>query len=235
MGWFYGWGMDPVYFLFMIPGLLIVLYAQAKVKSTFAKYNNVPTMQGITGAEAARRILDMNGLHNVPVQQIPGELSDNFDPKSNVVRLSAATYGRATVGAVGVAAHECGHAIQYATGYAPIKLRNAIVPICSIGSGLSVPVIILGFFLSMPSLVTVGIVLFALVVLFQLVTLPVEFNASNRALQTLTQSGMVTPEEGQGVRSVLTAAGLTYVAAMLQSILTLLYYVLRFSGRGRKS
>lgn len=233
MGWFYGWGFDPMYFLFMLPGLLIVLFAQAKVKGTFAKFDNVPTLQGLTGAQAARRILDMNGLHNVRIEQVAGKLTDHFDPKANVIRLSAATYGRATVGAVGVAAHECGHAIQYAVGYAPIKLRSAIVPLCNFGSGLSVPVMVMGFIFSLPGLVYFGIGLFALVVVFQLVTLPVEFNASNRALATLNESGMVTPEESTGVRSVLTAAGLTYVAAMLQSLLMLLYYIARFGGRRR--
>lgn len=220
------------YFIFMIPPLLVTMWAQVKVKSTFSKYNNVPTMQGLTGAQAARRILDMNGLHNVPVQQVAGNLTDHFDPKANVIRLSASTYGHATVGAVGVAAHECGHAIQHATGYVPIKLRNAIVPVSNIGSGLSVPLIILGFILDYVNLVYVGIALFGLVVLFQLITLPVEFNASRRAIGTLNQSAMMTPEESRGVGKVLTAAALTYVAALLTSLAQLLYYV-TLAGRRR--
>lgn len=225
---------DPLYFLYMLPGLIIVLYAQAKVKSTFAKYDNVPTWQNLTGAQAARIILDQNGLQNVPVEQVAGNLTDHYDPKTNVVRLSQATYGKATVSAVGVAAHECGHAVQYAQGYAPIKLRTGIVPICNLGSSLSVPLMVLGYLLQFQQLIYVGIALFALVVFFQLVTLPVEFNASRRAITTLNQSGMVTPEESVGVKKVLSAAALTYVAALLQSFLILLYYISRFSGKNRR-
>lgn len=224
---------DPLYFLYMLPGLVLVLFAQAKVKSTFAKYDRVPTWQNLTGAQAARLILDQNGLQNVPVEQVAGNLTDHYDPKTNVVRLSQATYGKATVSAVGVAAHECGHAVQYAQGYAPIKLRTGIVPICNLGSSLSVPLMVLGYILRTPELITAGIILFALVVFFQLVTLPVEFNASRRAISTLNQSGMVTPEESVGVKKVLSAAALTYVAALLQSFLILLYYIGRFSGRRR--
>lgn len=219
------------YLAFMIPGLIITMWAQFKMKRTFAKYQNVPTLQGLTGAQAARSILDRSGLQAVPVDQIGGQLSDNYDPKGNAVHLSQATYGRATIGAVGVAAHECGHAVQHAEGYGPAKLRSAIVPMCNIGSGLSVPMIILGAVLNFPGLITVGIVLFSLAVLFQLVTLPVELNASRRALATLNSTGMVTPEESEGVRQVLTAAALTYLAALLTSLLQLLYYVTVFGRR----
>ncbi len=218
-------GFDLTYFLFMIPGLIITMWAQFKMKSTFAKYDKVRTQQGLTGAQAARAILDRNGLQAIPVQRVQGKLTDHFDPQANVVRLSEATYDAATIGGVGVAAHECGHAVQHATGYGPIKLRTAIVPICNIGSKLSVPLIFVGFLLSLTGLVYVGIGLFALAVLFQLVTLPVELNASSRAMATLAETGMVTPEEGDGVRKVLTAAALTYVAALLQSFLQLLYFV----------
>lgn len=228
------WGMfDPVYFLYMLPGLIIVLFAQAKVKSTFNKYNKVSTYQGLTGAQAARAILDQNGLQNVAIEQVAGQLTDHYDPKTNVVRLSQATYGKATVGAVGVAAHECGHAIQYARGYTPIKIRTSIVPICNLGSSISIPLMLFGFIFNLYGLVYFGIALFALVVLFQLVTLPVEFNASKRAIISLNESGMVTPEESNGVKKVLSAAALTYVAALLQSLLMLLYYISRFGGRRR--
>ncbi len=228
----YLYGFDITYFIFMVPGLIITLWAQFKVKSTFAKYQKVRTAQGLTGAQAARAILDRNGLQAVPVERVAGNLTDHFDPKDNVVRLSEATYDAPTIGGVGVAAHECGHAVQHATGYFPIKIRTAIVPVASIGSKLSVPLIIVGLILQFFGLVYVGIALFGLAVLFQLVTLPVELNASHRAMETLSATGMVTPEEGDGVRKVLTAAALTYVAALLSSLLQLLYF-LSLAGRRR--
>ncbi len=226
---FYGFNM--YYFLFMIPGLIISIWASIKMKSTFAKYSKIQTTDGMSGAAVARRILDMNGLQNVPVEQVRGNLTDHYDPKENVVRLSAATFGSMSIGAVGVAAHEVGHAIQHAQGYGPAKLRSAIVPICSIGSGLAVPLIFVGFFLNMLNLAYVGVILFGLVVVFQLVTLPVEFNASKRAMQTLNGAEMVTAEESKGVKKVLTAAALTYVAALLSSLLQLLYYVMILGRR----
>lgn len=221
---YYG-GFNLAYLLFMLPGLILSMWASAKVKSTFNKYNQVRVANGLTGAMAARQILDMNGLQNVAVERVSGQLSDHFDPKANVVRLSDSTYNSPSVGAVGVAAHECGHAVQHAVGYFPIKIRTAIVPICNIGSRLSVPLIILGLILNFLNLAYVGIALFGLAVVFQVVTLPVEFNASARAIKTLNSTGLVTPEEGRGVQKVLTAAALTYVAAMLTSLLQLLYYV----------
>lgn len=217
----YNWN----YLLFMIPGLIITVWASAKMNRTYKKFQNVPILSGLTGAEAARRILDMNGLQHVAVNRVSGSLTDHYDPRSQTVSLSDSTYSSPSVGAVGVAAHECGHAVQDATSYAPLKFRNAIVPVCNLGSKLSIPLIFIGFLLSMTQLVTVGIVLFGLAVLFQLVTLPVEFNASSRALQTLNGTAMVTPEESEGVRKVLTAAALTYVAALLQSLLQLLYFL----------
>lgn len=229
----YWGGFNLYYFFFMIPGLIVTLWASAKVRSTFRKYQNVPVLSGLTGAQAARQILDRNGLHAVRVERVGGNLTDHYDPKTNVVRLSDATYNSASVGAVGVAAHECGHAVQHATGYGPIKLRNAIVPVCNIGSRLSIPLIFVGFFINMLGLVYVGIALFALAVLFQLVTLPVEFNASSRALATLNDTAMMTPEEVGGARQVLSAAALTYVAALLQSLLQLLYYLTLVGGRRR--
>lgn len=232
---YYGfYGMNLYYFIFMVPALIVTLWAQFKMKSTFSKYNQVPTIQGLTGAQAARRILDMNGLQSVQIEMVQGNLSDHYDPKTNIVRLSQATYGQATVGAVGVAAHECGHAVQHAEGYGPIKVRSALVPISNLGSTLSVPLIIIGLLLGFTQLAYVGIALFGLAVLFQLVTLPVEFNASSRAIATLDQSGMVTPEENNGVRKVLTAAALTYLAGLLSSVMQLLYFVTLAGGRSRR-
>lgn len=224
---------DPMYFLFMIPGLIISMWASARVNSTYKKYQNVRIMSGLTGAQAARQILDGNGLQHVAVNHVTGNLTDHYDPRTQTVNLSDATYASPSVGAVGVAAHECGHAVQDATGYTFLKVRNAIVPVCNIGSRLSVPLIIAGFLLSITQLVSVGIILFSLAVVFQLITLPVEFNASARALQTLNSTGMVTPEESGGVKNVLTAAALTYVAALLQSLLQLLYYI-TLSNRRRR-
>ncbi len=227
----YLYGFNMEYFLFMIPGLLITLWAQWKMKSTFKKYESVRTMQGLTGAQAARRILDMNGLQNVQVVRVSGHLTDHFDPRSNTVSLSQATYDAPTIGAVGVAAHECGHAVQHSVGYFPIKIRTAIVPLANIGSRLSIPLIFVGFILNALGLVYVGIALFGLAVLFQLVTLPVELDASRRAIHTLNDSGMVSAEESVGVRRVLTAAAMTYLAALLSSLLQLLYYVSMASRR----
>ena len=224
---------DPMYFLFMIPGLIITMWASAKVNSTYKMYQNVRILSGLTGAQAARQILDGNGLQSVAVNRVAGNLTDHYDPRTHAVNLSEATYASPSVGAVGVAAHECGHAVQHATGYTFLTIRNAIVPVCNIGSKLSVPLIIAGFLLSITQLVSVGIILFSLAVVFQLITLPVELNASARALQTLTSTGMVTPEEGDGVKKVLTAAALTYVAALLQSLLQLLYYITLSSRRRR--
>ncbi len=218
---------DYMYFLYMIPGLIISVWAQMKVKGTFAKYSKIRVQSGLSGAQAARQILDDNGLHNVRVEKVSGKLSDHFDPSSNVVRLSDSTYDSTSVGAVGVAAHEVGHAIQHAQGYAPAKLRSAIVPACNIGTSVSMPLIFLGFAFSLAQLIYVGIALFGLAVVFQLVTLPVEFNASKRAIETLGSNGMMTEEENNGVKKVLSAAALTYVAALVTSLLQLLYYISR--------
>lgn len=222
------------YLVYIIPGVIITLLAQLYVNSTFKKYKTVPTSNGITGMTAARGILDSNGLYQVPVVPIEGELTDHFDPRSNTVSLSQPVYGVASVGAVGVAAHEVGHALQYAQDYWPIKLRSALVPVCNIGSSISVPLMVVGMVLNSLNLVWLGIILFSLAVLFQLVTLPVEFNASSRALAIIGQNGMVTQEEYKGCKKVLTAAALTYVAGLLTSLLQLLYYVAIFTGGRRR-
>ena len=218
--------LDPLYIILVSPAVIIAAIAQANVSGTFSKYSKVRTARGYTGAEAARAILDANGLYNVRVERVAGNLSDHFDPRQNVIRLSQGVYDNATVAAVGVAAHESGHAVQYATGYAPIKLRNAIVPITQFGSSLSIPVLLLGFFMGLQPLIYAGIILFSAMVVFQLVTLPVEFDASRRAVAYIQESGM-SAQQVEGARKVLTAAALTYVAAALTSILQLLYLLAR--------
>mgnify|MGYP005797638471 FL=1 len=222
---------DRYYILLVIPAMLIALWAQMRVKSTFAKYSREGTYGGLTGAQAARRILDANGLTDVRIEPVRGSLTDHYDPRDKVVRLSMDVYGCDTVAAVGVAAHETGHAIQHAVGYFPLQLRNAIIPITNIGSQLSIPLVFIGYFLGMQPLVSLGILLFSLVTVFQLITLPVEFNASRRALATLDEYGMVNDYEHEGVRKVLSAAALTYVAALIVSLANLLRLILPFGGR----
>lgn len=224
---------DRYYLLLVLPAILIALWAQLQVKSTFARYSSVSVRGGLTGAEAARRILDANGLQHVAVEPVTGNLTDHYDPRTQVVRLSQDVYYRSSVAAVGVAAHETGHAIQHARNYAPLSIRTAIVPITQIGSSLSIPLVLLGYLMGNEPLVNIGILLFSLVTLFQLITLPVEFNASRRALATLDQYRMVTEEEHQGVRKILTAAALTYVASLLVSLANLLRLILLFGGRRR--
>lgn len=225
---------DRYYIILVLPAMLIALWAQMRVKGTFAQFSTRSVRSGLTGAQVARCILDANGLTYVRVEQVAGSLSDHYDPRSQVVRLSQDVYGRSTVAAVGVAAHETGHAIQHAVGYAPLQLRTAIIPVTNIGSSLSIPLILLGFFLGYYPLVSLGIILFSLVTVFQLITLPVEFNASRRALVTLEQYHMVSNEEHNGVKKVLSAAALTYVAALIVSVANLLRLILLFGGRRRE-
>lgn len=223
---YYDWTM-----LLMIPALILSLWAQASVNGTFRKYSDVYNRRGMTGAEVARRILDHNGLYQVRVEHIAGNLTDHFDPKTNVVRLSDATYNSQSVGAIGVAAHEVGHAVQHATGYVPIKVRNAIVPAVNLCSHLAMPIIMLGFVFGylggiFPLLIDLGILLFSGTVVFQLITLPVEFNASNRALRTLRQDNVLDDTEIKGARKVLRAAAMTYVAAAVSAVLSMLRLIL---------
>ena len=225
------WGIDYYYIVLVVPALLLSLWAQARVKTAFSTYSLMHTMSGLTGAEAARRILDDNGLNDVSVARVSGNLTDNYNPKDKTVYLSDTVYAAANVAAVGVAAHECGHAVQHQTGYVPMKIRSAIIPVTNIGSTLSVPLIFLGFILGYTPLVQIGLVLFSLMAVFQLVTLPVEFNASRRALATLQQEGMVNADEEAGVKKVLSAAALTYVAALLMSIAQLLRLMLLANRR----
>jgi len=226
---------DPLYFLLLAPALLLSLGAQLWVKSAFAKYGRVPNRRGITGAEAARRILERAGLGKVRIEAAQGFLSDHYDPRAQVLRLSSDVYSRASIAAVGVAAHEAGHALQDAKGYAPMKVRAALVPAAQFGSQLAIPILILGFFIHAMGLVKFGILLFAAAVLFQIVTLPVEFNASRRALVALEGTGVLSGDEIPAARTVLSAAALTYVAAAVAAVSQLLYFLLRSGllGGGR--
>lgn len=219
--------------LLVIPGFIISVWAQIKVSTTFNKYSKMTTARGLSGYAAARQILDANGLYNVKIEQIRGELTDHYDPRANVIRLSESVYHATSPAAIGVAAHEAGHAIQYATGYSPIKVRANLVPITNIGSMLSMPIFIIGLIFAFPLLTNVGIILYSLVALFQLVTLPVEFDASSRAMSVLQSSGMLNDDELAASNKVLSAAAMTYVAALLTSLLTLLRLLLLANGRRR--
>ncbi|SHL97282.1 hypothetical protein SAMN02746066_00311 [Anaerosporobacter mobilis DSM 15930] len=232
MALFYGYRyyFDPTYILVII-GVIISLLASAKVKSTFAKYSNVRSMSGLTGAQAAERILRNAGIFDVSVQRISGHLTDHYDPKNKVLRLSDSVFGNTSVSAIGVAAHECGHAIQHNKEYAPLKIRTALVPVANFGATLSWPLILIGVLFSWSqTLITLGIVLFCAAVLFQIVTLPVEFNASNRAVKILASTGILSDREVSQTKQVLGAAALTYVAAAAASILQLLRLIILFGG-----
>ena len=224
---------DYYYLILVVPALLISLWAQLKVKSTFNRYEQVYARQGITAAQAARRILDQNGLYGVRIEMTGGKLTDHYDPRTNVIRLSQSVYNSPSVAALGVAAHEAGHAVQYGVNYLPIKIRNGLVPVTNICSSLSIPLVIIGFIMSARPLVIAGILLFAAVAVFQFVTLPVEFNASRRAIAVLGESGMLDEGELQGAKRVLNAAAMTYVAALLVSLAQLLRLVLLANQRNR--
>ncbi len=219
------YGLDWTYLLVLV-GFVFALIAQFGVKSTFNRYNDVRSARNITGAQAARMILDANGLQNVQIVHISGELSDNFNPQTNIVSLSDSTYSSTSIAAIGVAAHECGHAVQHQTGYAPIKVRNGIVPFVNVCNRLSLPLFIVGLILGFTPLAMIGAVLFGAVVLFQLVTLPTETNASARAMRTLDSMGILESDELKGARKVLTAAAMTYVAALVSTALQFLRLLL---------
>ncbi|MGK0550585.1 zinc metallopeptidase [Enterococcus faecalis] len=225
---------DPTYIL-VIVGLLISMAASAYVNSTFRKYDQVSSSQNVTGTQAAQYILKKENINNVGVQQIAGDLTDNYNSGTKILSLSEATAQSTSVAAIGVAAHECGHAVQDYTGYSPLKIRAAIVPIANIGSSLSFPIILIGVLLSWnQTLINIGILAFSLALLFQLVTLPVEFNASRRALAILAEGNLLTPEEVPMARKVLLAAALTYVAAALSTFLQLLRLIILFGGNNRR-
>lgn len=228
---YYRYYFDPTYILVLI-GAVLSIWASMRVNSTFSRYSKVRSMTGMTGAQAAQRLLNQAGIYDVNIEHVSGNLTDHYDPSNKVLRLSDATYGSASVAAIGVAAHECGHAIQHQQGYSPLKLRTALVPAANIGSRLGIPIILVGLlFGSGGMLVQVGIWVFALAVLFQVVTLPVEFNASSRAVRLLDQYGILAGEEVHQCRKVLSAAALTYVAAAAASILQLLRLVMLFGRR----
>lgn len=231
---YYGFYWDPTYILVII-GMILCLGASALVNSTMNKYSRIRNMSGMTGADAARRILNNEGLYNVQIECLRSDRGDHYDPRTNTVRLSRQNYNGASVTAVGVAAHECGHAIQHAKGYAPLNIRSALVPVVNIAGNLGMPIILIGVLLSWNhTLIQIGIWAFALAVLFQLVTLPVEFNASTRAVAKIEQYGLLTAQENTGCKKVLTAAALTYVAAAASSILQLLRLVMLFGGGRRR-
>ena len=233
-GYGYGYYFDPTYILVLI-GVVISLWASAKVKTTYSKYSRVRSMSGLTGAQVADQILRANGIYDVRIEHVSGELTDHYDPKNRVLRLSDVVYNSTSVAALGVAAHECGHAVQDDKDYFPLRFRNALVPVANFGTQAAWPIIIIGLIFGSSSfLVNLGILLFSLGVLFQLVTLPVEFNASARALRALEGNGMMTQEELDGAKRVLTAAAMTYVAALFVSLMSLLRLVLIVLGRGRR-
>lgn len=224
---------DPTYILVMI-GVVICLLASAKMNSTFSKYSRVRSHSGMTGKEAAEAFLHREGIYDVRVEYVAGNLTDHYDPRSKVLRLSNATYQQTSVAAIGVAAHECGHAIQHARGYAPLSIRSALVPVANFGSSIAWPLIIIGLIMNSQTsqlFLNLGVIAFSMAVLFQIVTLPVEFNASRRALKILGNTGMLYPDEVRETRKVLTAAALTYVAGAASAILQLLRLIMISNSR----
>ena len=229
-GWFYyDWTV-----LIVLPALIMSIWAQIKVSSTFRKYSTLKTARGITGADAARRVLDANGLYDVRIEHIHGDLTDHYDPRENVIRLSDTVYANSSAAAVGVACHEAGHAVQHAVGYGPIKLRMSIIPVTRVGSMLSMPLFFVGLLLASDALLLGGILLYSAVTFFQLVTLPVEFNASSRALEAIKSSALLNSDELSASEEVLSAAAMTYVAALATSLLTLLRLIVLANGRGNR-
>ena len=229
------YGIDPYYLIFVLPAILLALVAQFRVKSAFNRFARVRNRRGLTGAQAAEAVLRRHGVVDVAIEPIGGQLTDHFDPRARVIRLSQGVYDQTSIAALGIAAHEAGHAVQYAQSYAPIQLRAAIIPATRVGSMLSLPLILLGFFINSEPMLWIGIALFALATLFQLVTLPVEFNASRRALSALEEARLLDETELPGARKVLSAAALTYVAALAVSLMQLLRLILIAGGnRGNR-
>lgn len=227
----YYYGFDWTYLLLVVPCIVFALWAQHNVNATFTKYSAVHSRRHISGAQAADMVLRQNGIHNVRIEEISGKLTDHYDPRTNVIRLSNSVYHSTSVASIGVACHEAGHAVQYAKGYAPIRLRAAIIPLTNIGSALSLPLLIIGLIFNFQGLALLGIALFALSTLFQLVTLPVEINASRRALAAIELGGLLYDDEYPLARKTLTAAALTYVAALAVSLAQLLRLLILFGGR----
>lgn len=223
---YYFYGIDIYYIILILPAFILSLFAQIKVSTTFSKYSKTINMSGLTGASAAEKVLHTHGVYNVKIERVGGNLTDHFDPRTNVIRLSESVYDSPSVAAIGVAAHEAGHAVQYAQSYAPIKLRNSILPVVNFGSSFSFIAILLGIIMANDILIYIGIALFSFSTLFQLLTLPVELDASKRAMQTIRGQSLLSDHEASGARKVLTAAAMTYVAAVIMSLAQLLRLLL---------
>ncbi len=231
---YFGGDSFTTYVFLVLPAVIFAMWASFNVNSTFNKYSKKISSCGWTGYDAARRILDANGLRDVRIEQVSGNLTDHYDPKANVIRLSDSVYSNTSAAAIGVAAHEAGHAVQYAANYAPIHIRAAIIPICNIGSNLAMPLVLLGLLISSLSLANIGVLLFGLAALFQLVTLPVEFNASKRALVCLENTNYMSNDDLKSAKKVLTAAALTYVAALAVALANLLRLYILVNGNNRR-
>lgn len=228
MPYFY---FDYYYLILVVPALLLAIWAQVQVKTTYRKYSRVPNSRGMTGAYAAQAVLNFYGITDVRIEQVSGNLTDHYDPRSKVIRLSDGVYNSSTVAAIGIACHEAGHAAQHAENYAPIKIRNAIIPVCNIGSTIGIPLALIGWIFSFSILIYVGLGLYAAVFIFQVATLPVEFNASRRAIKVIDETQLLRDDEIGGAKKVLAAAAMTYVASMMVSLANLLRLLLRFSNR----
>lgn len=222
---------DYYYFILVVPAIILSLIAQASVKSTYRSMSRVQNHSGLTGAAAAAKVLAYYGITNVRIVPVAGNLTDHYDPRDNVIRLSSKVFSSNSIASVGIACHEAGHAAQHAQNYAPIKVRNAILPVANIGSSAGVLLAVLGYVVGFGILTKIGIILFAAVVVFQLVTLPIEFNASARAIQVIDETGMLSHDEQHGAKKVLTAAAMTYVASLLVSIMSLIRLILRFNSK----
>lgn len=230
-GFFY---VDYLYIILVLPAVILAIIAQGNVSYTFKKYSRMPSVSGMTGRDAARMVLDSHGLYHVQIEEVGGDLTDHYDPRTNVIRLSHDVYHGNHAAAVGVAAHEAGHAVQYANEYIPMKIRSAIIPATNIGSNLAVPLVLLGLIFSIPAIAYLGVLAFALSTVFQLVTLPVEFNASRRAMGALASSGRFDEKEQRAARKVLTAAAMTYLAALAVSLANLLRLAIIAGGSRRR-
>lgn len=228
MPYFY---FDYYYLILVVPALLLAIWAQVQVKTTYRKYSRVPNSKGMTGAYAAQAVLNFYGITDVRIERVSGNLTDHYDPRSKVIRLSDGVYNSSTVAAIGIACHEAGHAAQHAENYAPIKIRNAIIPVCNIGSTIGIPLALIGWIFSFSILIYIGLGLYAAVFIFQVATLPVEFNASRRAIKVIDETQLLRDDEIGGAKKVLAAAAMTYVASMIVSLANLLRLLLRFSNR----
>ena len=232
---YYGFSGTAWYLLLVVPAFILSLIAQFAVKRAYSKMSEVYSKSGYSGASAADVVLRYYGITNVKIEQVRGKLTDHYDPTANVIRLSEGVYGSTSIAAIGIACHEAGHAAQHAQGYSPIRIRNTILPVCKVGSYIGIPLALIGYFLSFEPLILAGLIMYSFIMLFQLVTLPVEFNASRRALQVIEETGLLPGEaEYKGAKKVLTCAALTYVASLAVSIANLLRFIIMFTGRRRR-